>query len=127
MIKSKSILLHHNFIRIISCIIGYSIWAFMAQNQQIKATQTIPIYFYNLQQDFIINAAEKIEVTVSGTRTNMYHFDNANNAIHLDASQFRQGSNEIALSQENLFLPDNINLINLKPSYITINITKKHE
>lgn len=123
----KNIILHHNFTRIAACIIGYTLWAFIAQYQHMTVEQEVPICFYQEQSNLMLNGPDTIKLIISGRRSTLYHFDTDNSAIHLDASQFKIGTHEIKLSRENLFLPENINLLHLKPSYITIKITKKDE
>jgi len=123
----KNILLHHNFTRITSCIIGYALWAFIAQYQHMTVEQNVPICFYQQQPHLSIDSPDTIKLVIAGRRSTLYHFDTDNRAIHLDASQFKVGEHEIKLSRDNLFLPENINLLYLKPSYITINATKKDE
>lgn len=123
----SNILLHHNFIRIASCIIGYTLWAFIAQYQHMNIEQNIPVCFYKTPHDLEIKAPDTIKISISGKRHALYHFDTDNSGIHLNATGLQPGTHEMKLTRENLFLPDTINLVNLKPSYITISVSKKDE
>ena len=51
-------------------------------------------------------------------------FDAYQSAIHLDASTLDLGNNHVMLIKENLFLPDEINLVNLIPSHLQIQLQK---
>ena len=121
----KGIILHNNFIKIISCIIGYCIWAFISQYQSITIPQYIPICFYQTTDDLTIHGPDSINISLSGKRKHLYLFEEQNSAVHIDASQYKQGKYLIKLSRESLFLPDNIFLEELKPSKIIVEITSK--
>ena len=122
----KGIVLHNNFIKIVSLIFGYLIWAFIAQYQTITINQPVPICFYQTQDNITILGPDSVNISLSGKRKHLYLFETENSAIHIDASQFNKpGKHLINLSKESLFLPDNIFLEELKPSTIVIEITSK--
>lgn len=99
----KQLTLHHNFIKVASCIIGYSLWAFMAQNQHITVKQTIPLCFFQTNDTYQISAPESVAVTLSGKRKDMYRYAPEQNAFHINASGLKEGKHQIQLTTENLF------------------------
>ena len=120
----KQITLHHNFIKLASCVIGYSLWVFLAQHQNITVTQTIPLCFFHTNETYLISAPESVTISVSGKRKDIYRYNPEENAFHINASRFTEGKHHIQLTNENLFLPDSIKLVQLIPSSITLNVTK---
>ncbi|MGZ6254751.1 MAG: hypothetical protein ACXWL5_02095 [Candidatus Chromulinivorax sp.] len=118
------ILLSRPFIKINACLIGYGLWILLSQHQTVTMTCNIPICFFKLQANTKIVAPDTVQIIVSGTKNILQKFDIYNNALHLDASELSQGENRILLQKENLFLPDEINLINLIPSSLSIELKK---
>lgn len=121
----KGILLHHNFIKISSCLIGYTLWMFLAQYQTVTISQQVPICFYQLSTNFTIIAPEFVNLSFSGKRKHVYLCNQQHTAIHLDASRFLEGKNFIQLTREHIFLPDYIKLESLTPNHIEIILNKK--
>lgn len=121
----KGILLHHNFIKISSCLIGYTLWIFLAQYQTITISQQVPVCFYQVTSNFTITAPDFVNVSFSGKRKHVYLWNQQNTVIHLDASSYTEGKHFIQLTRENVFLPDHIKLESLTPNYIEIIFNKK--
>lgn len=123
MIKAN-LLLSAPFIKINACIIGYGIWVVFSQSQIITHTIQVPVCFYKLGENHTIIAPDTINIMISAQRKILQKFDAYNSAIHLDASIFDLGYNHVMLGKENLFLPDEINLVNLIPSHLQIKLQK---
>ena len=119
-----NLLLSAPFIKINACIIGYGIWVIFSQYQIITHTIQVPVCFYKTVENEQIIAPDTINMTVSAQRKILQKFDAYNSAIHLDASILDLGNNHVMLVKENLFLPDEINLVNLMPSHIQIQLQK---
>lgn len=118
----SNLLLSPPFIKINSCIIGYGIWIIFSQYQIITHTIQVPVCFYKTVENQKIIAPDTIEIMVSAPRKILQKFDAHNSAIHIDASILDIGNNHVMLVKENLFLPDEINLLNLIPSHIQIQL-----
>lgn len=123
MIKAN-LLLSTPFIKINAGIIGYGIWIIFSQYQIITYTSQVPIYFYKTVEHQKIIAPDSINIIISAQRKTLQRFDAYNSAIHIDASILDLGNNHVMLVKENLFLPDEINLVNLIPSHIQIQLQK---
>ena len=116
------------FIKIVSCIIGYSLWAFIAQYQTTTMQYSIPICFYQTNEEQIITGPEFVTCLLEGKRKNLYSFNAENSIIHIDASLYKEGTYAIPLSKEDLFLPNNLQLLTFKPATIKVTIgNKNHE
>lgn len=120
----KNILLHHNFIKLAACVIGYSLWAFIVQYQTLTVNKQIPLCFYQTDAKQQISAPDHVKVMISGKRKDLYHYNPENSALHLDASGYKVGSHQVQLTAENLFLPDSLKLVQLIPSDIALEVTK---
>lgn len=119
-----NLLLSRHFIKINACLIGYGIWILLSQHQIITSNIQAPVCFYKIPESFVIIAPDTIHLIISSQKRNLLKFDTYNSAIHIDASTLHEGNNHILLQKENLFLPDEINLINLVPSSIQIQLQK---
>jgi len=117
-------MLSRHFIKINACIVGYGIWIIFSQYQIISHTMQIPLCFYKVDDNQIIIAPDNIIIDISAPRKILQKFDAYNSAIHIDASTLDLGNNHVMLVKENLFLPDEINLINLIPSHVQIQLQK---
>ena len=122
----QGIISHNNFIKIISFIIGYLFWSFIAQYQNITITESVPVCFYQTDENISISGPDYVNISLLGKRKDLYLFNAKDSAIHIDSTQYnKQGKNLIKLSRESLFLPDNIFLVELSPSSIIIEISTK--
>lgn len=123
----KAVLLHHNFIKISSCVMGYALWTFLANYQTITINKSIPICFYQADEQCEIVAPEFVELSLSGKRKDIYLSDLTTIAIHIDASQYQEGKHHLQLTRKDLFLPDYIHLYRINPSYFSIKVIKKQK
>ncbi|MBP6869513.1 hypothetical protein KBC04_01390 [Candidatus Babeliales bacterium] len=119
-----NLLLSRHFIKINACLIGYGLWILLSQHQIITSKIKAPLCFYKIPENISIIAPDTVDLVISSQKRNLQNFDAYNSAIHLDASTLTLGNNDILLQKENLFLPDEINLINLVPSSIQIQLQK---
>ncbi len=119
-----NLLLSRPFIKINACLLGYGLWVLLSQHQIITTTIQAPVCFYKISDDTTIIAPDTINLTIRASKKVLQRFDAYNSAIHLDASNLELGNNYILLEKENLFLPDEINLVNLIPSSLQIQLQK---
>lgn len=119
-----NLLLSRPFIKINACLIGYGLWILLSQHHMITTTVQAPVCFYKTSDDATIIAQDTIDIVITGSKKSLQRFDAYNSAIHIDASNFQPGNNSILLEKENLFLPDEISLVNLIPSSLQIKLQK---
>lgn len=117
-----NLLLSRPFIKINACLIGYGLWMIFSQHQIITTKVKAPLCFYKISDNAMIIAPDTIDLIVKGSKKTLSQFDVFNSAIHLDASHLQDGFNHILLCKENLFLPDEINLVSLRPSTVEIQV-----
>ena len=123
MIKAN-LLLSRPFIKINACIIGYGIWIMISQHQIITSNVQVPLCFYKTIENHTIIAPDTVNIVISAPRKILQKFDAFNSAVHINASILDLGNNHVMLIKENLFLPDEIKLLNLIPSQIQIQLQK---
>ena len=103
-----------------SLIIGYGLWYITSQSLTIQHTFTVPVAFYNTGNK-TIQAPDHVHVTLKGKRKTLRSVAHTL-ALHLDASKLPTKTTTIALTKEDLFLPDTVSLVHCTPtdSLITI-------
>ena len=123
--KKANILVSKPLIKINASLIGYGLWIIFSQYQITTIQVKVPVCFYKLDDRQTISAPDTIDLTLSAQRKTLHHFDAYNSAVHLDASHLESGNNHISITKDNLFLPDQIKLVNLVPSHIQVHLQKK--
>lgn len=116
MFPIKSLLTNKLSINVISLIMAYCVWSFMAENQTVQKNISVPVCLYNCQDLSDIDFPEKIMITLEGKRAALASLDYKQLAVHLDGELLTNGPNGITLSEKNLFLPTTIKLVNYKPT-----------
>lgn len=99
---------------------AYSLWSFIAINNTIQIQQTIPLCVYNEHDLDSLDFPSKIQVTLQGKRKTLSLIDYKKLAAHLDGTSLKVGPNGIHISEENLFLPPTIKLVNYKPTNLIV-------
>lgn len=119
--KTIPFILHPNFTKLASLILGYSIWFFAATHQWVCQEYTVPVCFYPTEQR-IVTAPESIKLKISGPRSEIFHLNTIDLAMHINIADYQDGDHKVLLNSSNLFLPETLKLVELIPSYISCNI-----
>ena len=119
--KTMPLLLHPNFTKLAALVLGYCIWFFASTQQWVVREYTVPLCFYQTDQR-VIQAPESVTLKISGPRSEMFHLNHLDLAMHVDATGYSDGDHEILLNGSNLFLPETLKLVELIPSCISFNI-----
>ena len=115
--------LNNKIIKILSLIIGYSLWSYLGQIYQVDKWVSVPICYYNVPEDSIVTADQKCIVHLTGKREDIGYCSDI--GLHIDASKLCLGEHLIIPDEEMLFLPKNIKMVHYKPQKISITISKK--
>jgi len=116
--------LNNKTIKIVSLIIGYSLWSYLGQIYQIDKWVTAPICYYNVPEDMVINASqEKLTVHLTGKREDIKYCSDL--GLHIDASKLCEGQQLIIPDDQMLFLPKTVKMVHFTPLKISITISKK--
>lgn len=124
-ISPKKILNNNAPLKVFSLVLGYMVWSIFSSGNTTTIQKEVPLCFYNIPENYLINAPETIHITLAGTRAHLYSLNIQALAIHLDARTMQQGSNPIHLTKDTLFLPDSLKLVHYTPSPCIVEITKK--
>ncbi len=85
----------------------------------------IPLCFSSLPDAYQVKAPEKIAVTITAKRSDIYTLDETNLAAHININKLLPGNHAIILTEQHLFLPKNIVLTSYKPANLYITIAEK--
>lgn len=121
-LSRQKIILNSLILKILSFIIGYSIWSIMNQSHITTFQLKIPFVFYNVPQRSTIIAPEHIFIQLQGTKKILRTLATALPAAHIDAQTLKPGDNLITLSKSTLFLPDHVQLVHTTPCPIVVTV-----
>lgn len=122
----KNLLCNNAPIKIISCILGISIWALSSSLRVSQETISVPVCFYAVQQGDTIQAPESISITLSGKRDDLQLLDKEKIALHIDAQQLHEGRQLLAIREEHLLLPEHIKIVHYNPLNLIVQKTSSH-
>lgn len=106
-------------------VCGYALWDMMNKPYPIKTTLNIPVSFYN-NTNFKIEAPETIQIKILGNRKGIFKTAHTA-AVHCDVANLQEGKNSMQLSDEQIFLPEAISLLDYTPKIITVTITPEQK
>ena len=125
--KIKNRILKNLSLKIVSLILSYGLWACFASNQVMRISYAVSVCFYNLEKTCSINAPEEIVLTLSGKRSLLKFLSADACAVHIDAQQLSSGTQQLILQKDNLFLPEEIKLIDYSPSPLIVTLEMQNE
>ena len=111
-----------NLLKFIALLSGYILWRVISNYHITSMTFMVPLSFYNIAT-YKIRAPETVSVTLKGHKKSFIQLAETL-AIHINIAMLHEGDNEIRVSNQNLFLPDEIKLVKWSPHYFTITLTK---
>ncbi len=116
-------------LKILSLIIGVSLWYFVVGEDQIDITINVPIEVHNLPDDLIIaNQFKKdIEVSIRGPRRLIQEMRQANISRPIDLAQVEAGAIVITNDDKSIPFPQGIKVQRLQPTNITLLIDQLFE
>lgn len=106
-------------------IIGIGFWGVISPLHEDVKTVTVPLCFYSSQpivegtSTLPIGTPETVQVTLKGKRSELRTIDWQNLAAHIDTERI-DSSGKISLSNEELFLPKSVKVVNYKPLNLSI-------
>jgi len=109
---------------IISLFLGYSFWYIATYDQTVILQLSVPLCFAETTNNYPLQAPEKIDVTLKGKRSDIYALEKESLAVHINTSKLLPGKHGIMITNQHLFLPNNVTLIQYKPTNLTITISE---
>lgn len=112
----------HWLLKLLSLVIGASLWYFVVGEDQVEIAVTIPIELHNLPADLVIaNQYKKdLDVTVRGPRRLIQEIRQQNTSRPVDLSKARPGSMVIQNTSTSIRFPRGIAVQRLQPASITL-------
>ncbi len=105
-------------------LIGVTLWSLVNTLHEATLTVEVPLCFFNLEDNLLLSAPEKVQVILSGSRSNLRALDLTTLAAHVDASKIlRRGG--VILNAKHLLLPRSIKLVSYNPINLTVSVQKK--
>lgn len=121
----KKILCSNAPLKAVALILGYSFWYLLGHGHTINIWLKMPLSFYQIPEHLTLHAPDKVDINLSGKRSDLYNLDKNKLAVHINAQKLFLGDNNLSITAETLFLPDTIKLIDYKPSNILIEVKEK--
>lgn len=122
---TKKNLLKH-LCKITAFICGYSLWHLLAATFPIKREITVPLSFYNTNQQYSITAPETITIMVQAKRSELNNLDLDNISAHIDETDLHIGDNFLFITHETLLLPNSIQVIDYPCTQIRVTMNKEN-
>ena len=122
--KMKNVLLSKPVLKIHALILGFFVWFVISQNHVVSITKQVPLSFYNQPKNTQLYAPDTVVLSSFGPKSHLNQVFHHDYAVHIDLSLYQPGVHEIELTEEDIFLPPTVKLLQLKPSLIQIKIAQ---
>lgn len=121
-----SFLSKHWLLKLLSLLIGASLWYFVVAEDRLDLTVTIPLELRNLPANLVVaNQYRKdIEVVISGPRRLIQEMRQQNISRPVDLSQAEPGPMVVKNDEESIPLPGGITVQRVQPANITLLIDR---
>lgn len=112
-------------LKIVSCILGYSLWSMLSQTYLDDLDIAVPVCLYNVPESFTIDAPETINLRLRASRAMLRTITHDQVALHIDGTTLHAGTNPLLVCQSSLFLPENVNVVHYTARPLMITLTEK--
>lgn len=118
----KKIPINNAPLKVISLILGYTLWHIFANSHTKSIDIQVPLCFYSVPENHTIKAPDTVTVCLTGKRTQLYALNKKSLAVHINAQNLTPGTVPIAITSESLFLPNTIKLVHYIPSNVQVTV-----
>lgn len=112
---------------IISVLLAFIAWlALVQQSSTIYRTYSVPIEARNLNKNFALEnqVPSQAQITLSGTEKSFRLLNSASLVMTLDLQDVQEGENTYVLNEQNLNLPDGINMTQVDPRSLNLEVNR---
>ena len=104
-------------------------WVILASQQEAEITITTPVQLINLPADLILGqgSTSTVDLSVSGRRSTIRDLRDQDVQVSVDLSGITEGRHLIKLTAKNIFLPFGVNIDQVAPQKIMINLLPRPE
>lgn len=99
-------------------------WLILASQQEVKISITAPVKHINIPSELILgkHSAKSVSLTLSGRRNSIQSLKAQGVRVYVDLEKLSSGTHQIMLSAKNIDLPLGVNVNNVAPKSIRINL-----
>ncbi len=118
------------WLRIISLILGFSLWAYISGSRQIKMVTkafTVPIYFENITDNVILmeDVFYEVNVQLRGPEKTIRTLDLKDLYVSIDLENKAFGIHSIPLTERMIHRPKGIQVVGITPNTVQFRIERK--
>jgi len=112
-------------LKIISFILAVTLWYFVVLGKPVEKDLEIPIILKNSNPNYLVEISpSEVLLKVEATRRILRNFPNNNLKLEIDVSRYSSGVHQIRVPIENLNLPSDLKVKEIKPNLITLVIKR---
>ena len=113
-------------LKVLAIIYAYLLWVIISQSLTSSIKINIPIVLYNEPKNINIKSTDSIDLYIKGKRHDIRNFLSQSPTVTIDAEKFsNEGNHKYPILQEHIFLPEEIKLLNYKPSQLDVYVIQK--
>ena len=102
-------------IKLLSIIVGTLFWFIFSYDKVTTVCYTIPVIIYN-DSAYSFDGPDTISIQLSGKRADFIHCQQKNLALYIDAHTLTPGKNMIEVTNQRLFLPSCLCVVDSSPN-----------
>ncbi len=118
------------WLRIISLVLGFAIWAYISGSREIKLVTkafTVPIYFENITDNVILmeDVFYEVNVQLRGAEKTIRKLDTKDLYVSIDLKNKAFGVHSIPLTERMIHRPKAIDVVGITPNAVQFRIERK--
>lgn len=112
--------------KVVALFITLSLWVFIFEKQIAVISKSVKLDFIMAPEHYITNqVVREIQFKVRGPRMGLKKFMENSDAINVDLSNAGPGKTTVRIYDDILQLPLGVDVVNVQPSHIYVEIEKK--
>ena len=113
-------------LKVLAIIYAYLWWVIISQSLGSTIKINLPILLYDAPENLNIKAPDSVDLYIKGKRYDIRNFLSQSPTINVDAKRFSDpGHHKYPILQEHIFLPEEIKLLDYKPSQLDVYVIRK--
>lgn len=121
-VNIKHAIFSNIFLKSSALVIGYILWSILSEVYNTSVWLEVPLCFYNNITEAKITAPDSIKIQIKGKKNLLNYIDKDNLIAHIDTQGLKPGLNKVAITNENLFLSENILIANYVPNNLIVKL-----
>ena len=113
------------FLKAMALVLSFSLWTILSESSLTSIWLTVPLCFYNKNDNLTIKAPETLQVELKGKRSHLKLLNKATVALHIDAQSLVPGPNALSVNHNDLMLPSTIVVADTFPLNCVITVEQR--